>query len=57
MTGNWPGADQPVLRLEKYIATGWNVVCDERRNPDSEIDEISRSELERDALSDQIVRP
>src|SRR5262249_49180529 len=53
MLGSRPGADQPVFGLEKYLSTGRNVVCDERRNPDSEINEISRSELERNALSNQ----
>ena len=38
---NGSGADQSVLRLKKYLEIGRNEVCDQRRNSDAEIDEVT----------------
>jgi hypothetical protein len=50
--GDRPGADQPVLRLEIDPDVGRDVVGDERRNADAEIDQHAVAQLLRDALGD-----
>src|SRR6185437_9795091 len=46
---NRPSADQTVLRLEEYVEFRRHIVCDQSRNADAEIDQVSRTKLERDA--------
>ncbi len=47
-----PGADQSVLGLEENLQIGRNVVRNQRRNADAEIDEHSRAQFERDTAGD-----
>ena len=53
MLGDRPGANQTVFRLEKHLEIWRNVIRDEGRNPDAEIDEVSRSKFERNAPGNQ----
>ena len=46
------GADQSVLRLEIHVNAVRNVVGNQSRNADAEIDEHTRSQLSRDAPGD-----
>jgi len=38
---NWSRADQPVFRLEEYLELRRNVVRDQGRNPNAEIDKVA----------------
>ena len=51
--GDRPGANQTVFRLEKHLEIWRNVIRDEGRNPDGEIDEVFRSKFERNAPGNQ----
>ena len=51
-SGIGPGADQAVLRLEEHLQVRRNVVRDQRRNADAEIDEVAGPKLLRDAPGD-----
>ena len=45
-------ADQSVLRLKEHLEIGRNVVRDQRRNPDAEIDEVAGAKFARHAPRD-----
>src|SRR3981081_1719740 len=42
-------ADQSVFRLKEYLEIARNIVCDQGRNPDAEIDEVAGAKFERHA--------
>src|ERR1700759_211910 len=50
LLGDLTCADQAVFRLEEYIESSWHKICDQGRNADAEIDEISGAEFARYAF-------
>jgi hypothetical protein len=45
LLGDRPGADQSVLGLKEHFQVRRNVVCDQRRDADAEIDEVAALQL------------
>ena len=41
LLGNWSRADQSILRLEEYFEARWNVVGNQGRNANAEVDQVT----------------